>query len=96
MKDYHDLLLLTRDPSLMNLNKLHKAIKQTFHHRGTAFELIDFSEQELKPLNKLWVAHLKKLGNMVEAMNLPGNIQVAINEINELLSKLPLNSYLTD
>lgn len=96
MKDYHDLLLLTREPSLLNLNKLDEAIKQTFLHRNTAFELIVFSAQDLKPLNKLWVAHLKKLGIMVEAMNLPGNIQVAINEINELLSKLTFNSSLKE
>ena len=88
MKDYHDLLLLTRDSRLINFNKLHEAIKQTIHHRGTAFELIDFSEQDLKSLNKLWAAHLKNLGNMADVMNLPENIQVAINEINEVLTNL--------
>jgi predicted nucleotidyltransferase component of viral defense system len=96
MKDYHDLLLLTRDTRLINFNKLHEAIKQTFHHRGTAFELIDFSEQDLKPLNKLWAAHLKNLGNMAEVMNLPENIQVVISEINGILTKLPLEYSLTE
>lgn len=96
MKDYHDLLLLTRDSRLINFNKLHEAIKQTFHHRGTAFELIDFSEQDLRPLNKLWTAHLKNLGNIAEAMHLPESIQVAISEINGILTKLPLERSLRE
>lgn len=90
MKDYHDLLLLTRDPCLINFNKLHEAIKQTFHHRDTLFELIDFSEQDLKSLNKLWTAHLKNLGNMSKVMNLPVNIHDVIKEIKEILTKLTL------
>ncbi|MGE0198535.1 MAG: nucleotidyl transferase AbiEii/AbiGii toxin family protein [Simkaniaceae bacterium] len=90
MKDYHDLLLLIRDSQLINFNKLHEAIKQTFYHRGTPFELIDFSKQGLKPLDKLWQAHLKNLGNVAEGLNLPRNIQDAIIEINQALSKLTL------
>lgn len=90
MKDYHDLLLLTRELGLMNFNKLHEVIKQTFYHRGTTFELIDFNEEDFKLLNKLWVSHLKNLGNMAKVLNLPGNIQVAVNEINGVLTKLPI------
>jgi len=90
MKDYHDLLLLTRDSHLMHLHKLHEAINQTFQHRATSFGLIDFSEQDIKLLNKLWIAHLKNLGNAVEALNLPGNIQDVIKEINAICAKLAL------
>lgn len=90
MKDYHDLLLLTRNLRLINFNKLRETIKQTFDHRDTPFELIDFNEQDLKPLDKLWSAHLKNLGNMAEEMNLPEHIQGAIKEINETLTKLTL------
>jgi hypothetical protein len=90
MKDYHDLLLLTRDLHLVNFDKLREAIKQTFHHRNAAFALIDFSEQNLKPLDKLWTAHLKNLGSMAETLHLPINIQDVIKEINEVLTKLSL------
>lgn len=90
MKDYHDLLLLTRDLHLINFDKLLEVIKQTFYHRGTAFELIDFSEHDLKPLDKLWGAHLKNLGNIAKAMHLPLNIQDVIKEINNTLTKYSL------
>ena len=90
MKDYHDLFLLARDPHVIGFNTLQAAIKSTFHHRGTAFELIDFSESDLKPLDRLWVAHLKNLGGTGQALNLPGNIQDVIMEINKALKKLAL------
>lgn len=90
MKDYHDLLLLSRNPGLIDFDRLQAAIMSTFHHRGTAFELIDFSESDLKPLDRLWVAHLKNLSDTAQALNLPGNIQNVIIEINKTLKKLAL------
>ncbi|MBM3192546.1 MAG: hypothetical protein FJZ63_07875 [Chlamydiae bacterium] len=54
----------------------------------TIFELIDFNESSLKPLDRLWVAHLRNLGDMALALNLPGNIQDVIIEINKALKKL--------
>ena len=82
MKDYHDLVLLTRDSRLIDFNKLHEAIKKTFHHRGTAFERISFRQEDLKPLNRLWIAHLNNLGSTRETLDLPENIQDVIAEIN--------------
>ena len=75
--------------------RLHEAIEQTFHHRGTTFELIDFSEENLKPLDKLWGAHLKNLGNVAEALKLPENIKDAIIEIHEILTKPTLEYSVT-
>ena len=43
----HDLVLLTRDLQLIDFNNLGEAIKQTFYHRDTFFELIDFSKEDL-------------------------------------------------
>ena len=90
MKDYHDLLLLSRNPRMIDFNKLQTAVKKTFDHRGIAFELIEFSEQDLKPMAKLWTAHFKNLGPHVEALTLPANIQDVIIEINKTLVKLTL------
>lgn len=90
MKDYHDLLLLTRDLRLIDLNRLVKSVKQTFHHRETSIELVDFSKEDLKPLDELWTAHLKNLGKIADGLNLPRHIQDVINEINEILAQLPL------
>lgn len=88
MKDYHDLLLLSRNPNMININRLHTAIKATFRHRGTPFEMINFNEQEMKPLSRLWTAHLKNLGDVPQTLNLPANIQDVIAEINKTLTQL--------
>jgi predicted nucleotidyltransferase component of viral defense system len=88
MKDYHDLLLLSRSSHMIDFKKLRTAIKKTFVHRDTVFQLIDFSEQELKQISRLWTTHLKNLGPTVRALNLPVNIQDVITEINKTLAKL--------
>lgn len=92
MKDYHDLLLLSRNPTLIQHNNLKTALACTFQNRGTIFELINFSENELKPLQKLWTAHLQDLGNKSKDLELPKEIQKAINEINSYLVKMKMIS----
>lgn len=90
MKDYHDLLLLLRNPDIIDFDRLQVAIMSTFHHRGTTFELIEFDESELKPLDRLWVAHLKNLGDTAQALKLPSKIQDVILEINKFLKKFAI------
>ena len=90
MKDYHDLLLLSRSFPVIDFDKLREAIKKTFHHRGTAFELVYFSEHDLTSLSRLWTAHLRNLGMVVQSLNFPANIQDVITEINKTLSRLAL------
>jgi predicted nucleotidyltransferase component of viral defense system len=85
MKDYHDLLLLSRSPRMIDFNQLQATIKKTFDHRGTELELINFSEQDLKPIANLWTAHLKNLGPAMQMLSLPVNIQDVIAEINKIL-----------
>ncbi len=85
MKDYHDLLLLIREPHIINIDKLQVSLKNTFSNRGTALELIDFTEDDLKPMEKLWTAHLKALRKSVHELQLPENLQDVIIEINKIL-----------
>lgn len=85
MKDYHDLVLLSRNPALIPHNDLKTAIASTFQNRGTIFELINFGENELKPLQKLWTAHLQDLGNKSKDLGLTKHIQEATQEINSYL-----------
>lgn len=89
MKDYHDLILLIREQKIMDLARLQTAIKNTFQHRGTNVELIDFSEQEIRTLEKLWTAHCKNLRNPAQ-LQLPENIFEVILEINKTLSLMQL------
>jgi predicted nucleotidyltransferase component of viral defense system len=90
MKDYHDLILLSRSTGLIQHDSLHTTILDTFQNRGTTFELISFSEDEIKPLQKLWTAHLKSLGDRFINLGLPGEMQKAIHEINSYLVQMKL------
>jgi hypothetical protein len=91
MKDYHDLILLSRNTELIQCDSFHIAISDTFQNRGTTFELISFSEDELKPLQKLWTAHLKGLGDRID-LGLPTEMQKVIHEINSYLVHMKLIS----
>jgi predicted nucleotidyltransferase component of viral defense system len=82
MKDYHDLILLIHGKGL-DIEKLKKAVFNTFSHRGTAFRPIEFDEASQKALQKLWTAHLQGLGDNARDLSLPKNISTAIEEINE-------------
>ena len=86
MKDYHDLLLLSREKELLENNKLLAAIHTTFQHRGTNLKLpIQFDTIGIQTLQKLWVNHLRTLGSFKEQLNLPNEIMVVIQEINSYL-----------
>lgn len=87
MKDYHDLLLLTREPHVIDIDKLQVSLKNTFSNRGTSLEFIVFTENELKPMEKLWTAHLNTLRKSFHELQLPENIQDVIIEINKTLKK---------
>jgi predicted nucleotidyltransferase component of viral defense system len=87
MKDYHDLLLLTREPHVIDIDKLQVSLKSTFNNRGTNLEFIAFTEDELKPMEKLWTAHLNALRKSVHELQLPKNIHDVIAEINKALKK---------
>ncbi|WP_079989533.1 nucleotidyl transferase AbiEii/AbiGii toxin family protein [Candidatus Protochlamydia phocaeensis] len=92
MKDYHDLVLLIRNPTLIQQDNLKAAITNTFQNRRTIFELIVFDEDELKRIQKLWTAHFQSLGKKGKDLGLPKNIQEIIREINSYLVKMSLIS----
>lgn len=86
MKDFHDLLLMVRKPSLLNSNKLFDAIQTTFGHRETKLNLpISFEEEGIQNLQKFWVNHLNSLGKFKDKLNLPLQIADLIQEINREL-----------
>jgi predicted nucleotidyltransferase component of viral defense system len=87
MKDYHDLLLLSREKELLENKKLLAAIHTTFQHRGTNLKLpIQFDTLGIENLQKLWANHLRTLGAFKEQLNLPSEIIDAIQEINSYLA----------
>lgn len=82
MKDFHDLLLLLRNKSIQNSEKLHESVKKTFENRGTTLKPIQFDEVGHKALQELWSSHLQGLGDVVKELNLPDKMLEAINMIN--------------
>ncbi|MBA3237556.1 MAG: nucleotidyl transferase AbiEii/AbiGii toxin family protein [Parachlamydiaceae bacterium] len=88
MKDYHDLLLLAREQHLIDFKKLQVSLKNTFNNRGTTLELIDFKTNELRPMQKLWAAHIKNLGHTAQKLKLPENIQDVIVELNKIIKNV--------
>lgn len=83
MKDYHDLLVMIREPDFLNTKKLADSIQATFSRRGTPVSLsINFDSTGIQSLQALWSNHLRGLGLFKSHLNLPDLIGDAINEIN--------------
>lgn len=84
MKDYHDLLVMIREPDFLDAGKLTNTIQATFNRRGTPVSLlIAFDSASIQSLQTLWSNHLRGLGIFRERLNLPDQIDDAITEINE-------------
>lgn len=89
MKDYHDLLLLSRNKNLIQNDKLLQAIITTFQHRETSMKFpIQFIDSGIKRLQNMWNSHLNSLGSMKIKLNLPNEMSEAITEINSFLETL--------
>jgi predicted nucleotidyltransferase component of viral defense system len=86
MKDYHDLLFLIHSNIQIHPAKLKKALTITFSHRGTKLRHIQFDEDSLKEIQKLWSSHLQGLGKFPQNNLLPKDISSGIQEINNYVS----------
>ena len=85
MKDYHDLILLSREPHMINLKTLKASIQNTFNNRKTTLEAISFTDAELKSMNRLWSQHLKNLRNSGNELKLPTTLQEVIPKVSQNL-----------
>ncbi|MGE9743730.1 nucleotidyl transferase AbiEii/AbiGii toxin family protein [Bdellovibrio bacteriovorus] len=84
MKDYHDALLIIRSGHLPEGSEVKSAVEATFSNRKTDLQFpISFDEDETRGLQRLWAAHLKKLGARAKALGLPEEIQVVISDLNK-------------
>ena len=83
MKDYHDLLVMIREPDFLDTKKLTNSIQATFNRRGTPISLlINFDSAGIQSLQALWSNHLRGLGLFRDRLNLPNQIDDTIKEIN--------------
>jgi len=84
MKDYHDLIVMIREPNFLAVDKLVDTIQATFNRRGTQkTSSIQFDESGMQSLQALWSQHLRGLGVFREKLSLPENISEVIGEIND-------------
>ena len=87
MKDYHDLLVMIREPDFLDTEKLTNSIQATFNRRGTPMSLsINFDSSGIQSLQALWNNHLRGLGVFRERLNLPNQIDDTIKEINNWIT----------
>lgn len=87
MKDFHDLILMQREPSLLVPKKLKASISATLANRGTALQIpIQFDAQGIAALQGLWGRHLATLGSFRQKLKLPDQMSDVLIELNDWLA----------
>ncbi len=86
MKDFHDLILISREKGLLDRIKLKSDLNKTFANRKTELKIpFKFSDDDYLTLQNLWRSHLKGLGNMASELELQVHIKDIVEEINNYL-----------
>ena len=89
MKDYHDVILMIKEPGLLAPAILSEKLQATFKHRSTPFVIpIEFDLQEISQLQGLWSNHLRGLGDVRKRLDLPDEMSDVLAEINNWLIKV--------
>lgn len=87
MKDYHDLIFMIREPGLLPIAAVKRAVPATFRNRGTALQLpIVFDAMDLTALDRLWGEHVRGLGTFRVKLALPEKIADVLDELNAWLA----------
>ena len=86
MNDYHDLVLMSREPDFLDTFRMFADIEATFKHRDTDRMLpLDFVDEDYERLDAQWLRHLRGLGDLAEKLKLPAHIQLVVQEVNDFL-----------
>jgi len=86
MKDFHDLILMGREPGLLDKEQLGESIADTFQHRGTPLDLpIKFDDAQFTTMNTYWSAHGSTMGAWWVEHKMPEHFKQAVLEINHFL-----------
>lgn len=87
MKDYHDLIMMIREPDFLNIEQTSAAIQVTFNQRATHKKFpIKFDDAGMRSLQILWSSHLRGLGLFRDQLNLAEDMREVIEEINNWIS----------
>lgn len=83
MKDYHDVLLMIREPGLLDLEKVKSSVNTTFETRETAKSFpIQFAVGSVDDMQNYWGGHLASLGSYKIELKMPDKLSEALSEIN--------------
>ena len=89
MKDYHDVMLMIKEPGLLSPAILSEKLQTTFEHRNTKFALpVQFDAEGVSQLQNLWSNHLRGLGDIRKKLDLPDKISDVLADINSWLMNL--------
>lgn len=92
MKDYHDLLIMIREPNFLKIENITKTIDATFKRRNTKYSSpLQISNEYASTLQPYWLNHLRGLNEYRNRLNFPDNLSDAILEINKYLHGLSFN-----
>ena len=88
MKDFHDLILMSRSVNLLKASQLKKTVNQVFKYKGMEKKFpIKFSKADYKPLEKRWEQYREKNKLTVKEINPPKKFEKIVSELNTFLSK---------
>ncbi|HNA62399.1 MAG TPA: hypothetical protein PKW79_04925, partial [Rhabdochlamydiaceae bacterium] len=79
-----------RSRQIIDQEKLKESMFNTFSHRGTSLTAIKFDDPALKVIQRFWTAHLLDIGDCAEELNLPKDIRLVIDELNEYIATVQL------
>ncbi len=86
MKDYHDVLLMIREPELLDKKSIQETVQNTFKNRETIFKApITFDKSGMEFLEKQWAVHLRNVKKFKDSLKLPDKLQEALDELNTWL-----------
>ena len=88
MKDFHDMILMSRKPDLLKANQLKEAVNQVFNHKKMEKKFpIEYNDSSYQNLEKLWKQHQLGLRKLAKDLKLPDSFKDLISELNVFLSE---------
>ena len=89
MKDFHDLILMSRNTTLLKASQLKKTVNQVFKHKGMEKKFpVKFSSVDYEQFEKRWEQYREKNKLAVKETNLPKRFTKTVSELNTFLSKI--------
>ncbi len=88
MRDFHDLILMSRDSNILKTTQLKKTIDQVFKHKGVEKKFpIKFDKSDYEQFEKRWEQYGKKNRLIMREINLHKQFKKIITELNTFILK---------